>query len=185
MMDIGRCQSKRAGASNDEHRDRIDEGVGQTRLRPPLPPDNQGNNGNDDDGRYKPGGNHILPVSGSAPGLRCASLTILLPFGPIAFRRRPSLGKHQQHYRCPLTVAPIRRSPVFFSAGTPSPGHHGFINTAITLLHDTVNRDFFDQAGHVTHHPLVPVQGEYLLPCRRLSPGAHVFGANSSSILIA
>jgi hypothetical protein len=53
------CEPQGTRAGNDEHRDGIDQGIGQARFRPDETPDDEGQCGNLDDRRDEVGGDDV------------------------------------------------------------------------------------------------------------------------------
>ena len=55
----GRREAHGAGAGDDEHGDRVDQRVGETRLRTDQHPDDEGERGDGEDGRDEDGGDAV------------------------------------------------------------------------------------------------------------------------------
>ena len=114
-----RREAERAGAGDDQHRDRRDQRVGERRRRAPERPGDEGEDGDGDHRRHEPAGDARRRRAGSArasaaprrPSRRC---------GRAACRRRRGVASTTR-LPLPFSVAPVTGSPAAFSTGTGSP----------------------------------------------------------------
>ena len=139
MIDIGVARPERAGAGDDQHRDRGDQRVGEARLRPEQRP---GDEGQRRATAITAGTNQ--PATRSArrwigARLRCASATICTICASIV-SRADLLGAHDEAAGAVERAADHLVARLPCSTGIGLAGHHRLVDGARALEDHAVDR---------------------------------------------
>ena len=135
-----RREAKRAGAGDDQHRDRGDKAVGEARLRTPDRPGGKGEQRDRNHGRHEPAGDLVgHPLNRRAAALRLGDeLHDLRQHRVAADLSRSMISAPDWFMVPPMTVAPVS-----FVTGIDSPVTMRFVDGAAAFDDNAIDRHLF------------------------------------------
>ena len=136
----GRCEPECAGASDDQHRDRVDQGVGKARLRTQGVPDDESDDGCRDNRRNEEGRDAVRKTLDGGAGTLC--LADHLDDLREQCVGADSLGPHHEAARSIHGSTRDFRVDIFFN-GNRFAADYGLVNRAMSLEHYAVHGNFF------------------------------------------